>query len=401
MTTAFDPKMNRTAVANRIRPFQESLWLEIDDVLAKYPNVVYFGNGAPGKSLMPADRLAEATAAAWQEGNAMLSYGETEGYKPLRELISRRMSQIKATVDPDEILIINGSQEGMDIVGRTLIDPGDYVLVDAPVFPDAIRLYESHGATVIGMPIDAEGVIVDEVRSILDGLPAKPKFIYTIPTFQNPSGVTMTLERRQDLVNLARERDILLVEDDPYSAYRYEGETLPALRGLDPSVVYLGTFSKTIAPALRVGWICAPYPLYDQFFAVKEVMSIGNDRVMPRVVYHAAEGFLDKHIAWAREQYRLRRDTLIAGLSAHLPAEATWVTPQGGFFVWVELPETIDTDSLLEVAASEHGVVFLPGSWFYPGRTKHNFFRLSFSALEPEELAEGARRIGETLKATM
>jgi len=385
-------EMNRTAYADRLDVFQTSLWLEVDAMVDRHPDMIFFGNGGPAKSLMPADRLAEATATVWSEGLDMLTYGETEGYAPLRRLIVEQMAKVNAPAVAEEILVINGSQEGMDIIGRTLINPGDVVLVDAPTFPDAVRIYESHGATVLGMPMDDEGVIVDDVRAMLDRLPAKPKFIYTIPTFQNPTGVTMSLARRQALVDLARERDILIVEDDPYSAFRYEGETLPSLRALDPATVYLGTFSKTLSPGLRVGWISAPEPLYRQLFGLKEVMHIGNNRIATRLVYHAANGFIDGHVAWAREQYRARRDTLVAALEQYMPAGAEWLVPQGGFFLWVELPERYNTDDLL-AAAADNGVIFLPGSWFYPGRTKHNAFRLSFSSLDPDLMAEGVRRI--------
>jgi 2-aminoadipate transaminase len=386
----------RAATSRRIEPFRESVWLGVDAMFDRHPDMIFFGNGAPADDLMPLDRLKEASAAAWRDGTAALSYGETEGYRPLRELIAARMAAIGAPADPDEILLVNGSQEGMDIVGRTLLDPGDVALVEAPTFPEAIRLFASYEAAVVGVPMDAEGIVVAELARMLDRLEKPPKFLYTIPTFQNPTGVTMSLPRRRALVALARERGLLLVEDDPYSAFRYEGEPLPPLRALDPGSVYLGTFSKTIAPGLRVGWICAPKPLRDHFFAVKEVMSISNDRIMPRLVFHAAEGFLDGHVERARESYRARRDTLLAAMAEFLPPQASWTVPAGGFFVWVDLPEGTDTDALLAAAADE-GVIFLPGSWFFPGRSTTNGLRLSFSALPTERMAEGIRRLGRVI----
>jgi 2-aminoadipate transaminase len=386
-----------TGTSRRIAPFKESVWLGVDAMFDRHPDMIFFGNGAPANDLMPLDRLKWASAQAWEDGLNQLSYGETEGYAPLRELIVRQMAAIGAPATADEIVVVNGSQEGMDIVGRTLLHEGDIVLVEGPTFPDAIRLYQSHDAEVVGMEMDKDGIVVERLAALLDRLPRTPKFIYTIPTFQNPSGTTLPLDRRHALVNLARERGILLVEDDPYSAFRYEGEPLPPLRALEPNSVYLGTFSKTLAPGLRVGWISAPSPLFGHFFAVKEVMSISNSRLTTRVAYHAAAGgFLEEHVAVAREAYRIRRDTLLAAMEEYLPPQATWVRPEGGFFVWVDLPEEIDTDVLLTKAAA-NGVIFLPSSWFFPDRSKRNSFRLSFSAIPVEQMAEGIRRIGEVL----
>lgn len=400
-TATVDESMTTGSAANvaparRLAPFRESIWLVVDAMFERHPDMIFFGNGAPARDLMPVDRLREATAAAWEEGTAALSYGETEGYRPLRELIVERMAAAGAPANADEIIVVNGSQEGMDILGRALLDPGDIALVEGPTFPDAIRLFESNGAEIVAVPMDADGIIVADLPALLDRLPRPPKFLYTIPTFQNPTGLTMSLSRRHALAALAKERGLLLVEDDPYSAFRFEGDPLPSLRSLDPSSVYLGTFSKTIAPALRVGWISAPRPLYDHLFAVKEVMNISNDRIMPRLVYHAAEGFLDEHVARAREAYKTRRDTLLAAMNEYLPPQATWTVPEGGFFVWIDLPEDTNTDDLLERAA-DAGVIFLPGSWFYPGRSTTNGLRLSFSALPPERMAEGIRRLGTVI----
>ena len=382
--------------SRRIAPFSESVWLAIDALSEQRPDAIYFGNGAPAPELIPVERLQEASAAAWGEGAAALGYGETDGYRPLRELIARRMDALGAPADPAEILLVNGSQEGMDVVARALLEPGDIVLVEGPTFPEAVRLFASYEAEVVGMPMDGEGIVVDELPALLDALPRPPKFLYAIPTFQNPTGATMPASRRQALADLAAERSILLVEDDPYSAFRYDGEAPPPLRAYAPDSVYLGTFSKTLAPGLRSGWISAPRPLYDHFFAVKEVLNISNDRVMMRVVHHAADGFLDAHVAAARDVYRSRRDALLGAMEEYLPPRATWIRPEGGFFVWVDLEEGADTDALLESAAAA-GVIYLPGSWFFPGRTKRNGLRLSFSALPEEKLVEGMRRLGGVL----
>lgn len=390
---AADP---RYRPSRRIAPFAESVWLVIDGLAARTPDAIYFGSGAPAAELIPLARLKQGSAAAWTEGSGALGYGETDGYAPLRELIARRMADIGAPADPGEIILVNGSQEGMDVVGRALLEPGDVVLVEGPTFPEAIRLFASYEARVVGMPMDASGIVVEALPALLDSLPRPPKLIYTIPTYQNPRGVTLPEDRRRALAALARERGLLLVEDDPYSAFRYDGPSLPPLRGFDPSSVYLGTFSKTLAPGLRVGWIAAPRPLYDDLFAVKECLNISNDRVMARTVYHAAAGFLDDHVARAAAAYKQRRDALLAAMAEYFPPRATWVRPDGGFFVWVDLPPEVDTDVLLPTAA-EAGVLYLPGSWFFPDRGVRNGLRLSFSALPPDLLIEGARRLGGVL----
>ncbi len=382
--------------SRRIAPFSESVWLAIDALSEQRPDAIYFGNGAPAPELIPVERLREASAAAWGDGAAALGYGETDGYRPLRELIARRMDALGAPASPDEILLVNGSQEGMDVVARALLEPGDIVLVEAPTFPEAVRLFASYEAEVVGMPMDGEGIVVDDLPALLDALPQPPRFIYAIPTFQNPTGVTMPASRRQALADLAAERSILLVEDDPYSAFRYDGESPPPLRAYAPDSVYLGTFSKTLAPGLRSGWISAPRPLYDHLFAVKEVLNISNDRVMMRVVHHAADGFLDAHVAAVRDTYRSRRDALLGAMEEYLPPRATWHKPEGGFFVWIDLEEGADTDTLLGSAAAA-GIIYLPGSWFFPGRTRRNGLRLSFSALPEAKLVEGMRRLGGVL----
>ncbi|HEU5433970.1 MAG TPA: PLP-dependent aminotransferase family protein [Thermomicrobiales bacterium] len=387
--------------SRRIAPFRESIWLGMDALFQRHPDTIFFGNGAPAAELMPTERLRAASALAWADGAAALSYGETEGYRPLREFIARQMADIGATADPDEILVVNGSQEGMDILGRALLEPGDVILVEAPTFPDAIRLFASYEVDIVGVPVDADGADIEALPALLDRLRQPPKFFYTIPTFQNPTGSTMPAARRQALADLARERGLLLVEDDPYSAYRYDGEPLPALRWYEPSAVYLGTFSKTVAPGLRVGWMNAPRPLFDRFFEVKEAMNISNDRMMPRTVFHTVDGgFLAEHLTMARAAYRSRRDALLTALADYLPAEARWHRPAGGFFVWIELPERIDTDALLP-AAADAGVIYLPGSWFFPGRSRHNALRLSFSSVPEERMAEGIRRLSGVLAEAM
>jgi 2-aminoadipate transaminase len=387
------------ATSRRIEPFAASVWPWVDQMAERNPDAVFFGGGVPPAEIIPVDRLRHGAERAWDDGADILLYGEVRGYRPLRELIAARMAARGATVDPADILITNGAQQGIDLVARVFVDPGDIVLTEAPTFMDALRVFRSHEAEPVGVPVDAEGLQVDALAAILDRLPSRPKFLYTVPTYQNPMGVTLSPARRQALVALARERDLLIVEDDPYGDLVYDGSPEPTLRALDPEVVFLGTFSKILAPGLRVGWIASSPRLRDAFFNVKEGTDIHNERVMTRAVYHAAQGFLDDHVAASRAVYRRRRDAMLEALERFMPAGVTWTTPRGGFFLWVTLPEGYDTDAMLP-EATDRGVIYLPSSWFYPDRSWTRSMRLNFSSQPEERITEAMRCLAETIAAS-
>jgi 2-aminoadipate transaminase len=375
--------------ARRARAFEASPWAEAWDLVSRHPDPIYFGNGAPAREAQPLDRLREAGARAWAEADGILDYGEVEGYLPLRELIARRMAARGVAADPAEIMITNGSQQGIDFVARLMLDPGDQIVVEGPVYIGAMQTFDAYEAEYIIAPMDDEGLDVAALDRLLTATGARPKLIYTVPTFQNPTGITMTRARR----------GILVLEDDPYGELYFDEVPELALRALDPSVVHLGTFSKTIAPGIRVGWTVAPPRVMDLLLMAKEGSDIHTDRVITRTVYYTAEGFLDDHVASLRDLYRRRRDALLAGLETHLPSRVTWSCPGGGFFVWVRLPDGCDADLLLPRAARQ-GVAFLPGSWFYPaGQKVHNGLRMSFSSLPIERIEEGTRRLGKAIEA--
>ena len=383
-------------ISKRIEPFATSVWPWVDEMSERNPNAVFFGGGVPPTDVIPVDRLRYGSDLAWSDGPETLLYGEVRGFKPLRELIARRMAMRGADVDPSQILLTNGAQQGIDLVARVFVDPGDIVLTEAPTFMDALRVFRSHEAEAIGVPVDEEGLNIDALQAILDRLPKPPKFLYTIPTYQNPMGVTLSTQRRQQLVDLARERGLVIIEDDPYGELSYDGDPVPTLRSLDPDVVFLGTFSKVLAPGLRVGWIVTPPSLNPAFFNVKEGTDIHNERIMTRAIYHAAEGFLDDHIAKTREIYRKRRDAMVAGLEEYMPPGVTWMTPEGGFFLWATLPEQYNTDVMLP-NATDRGIIFLPSSWFYPDTSWTRSLRLNFSAHPEERIMEAMRALGEAI----
>ena len=384
--------------SRRIEPFAASVWPWVDELSERNPEAVFFGGGVPPTEVIPVDRLREGMEHAWADGAEILLYGEVKGYKPLRDLIAARMGARGATVDPADVLITNGSQQGIDLVARVFVDPGDVVLTEAPTFMDALRVFRSHEAELVGVPVDEEGLQVDAMAALLERLPKRPKFLYTVPTYQNPMGVTMSPPRRRALVDLAHEWEIPIVEDDPYGDLAFDGETVPTLKALDPEVIFLGTFSKILAPGLRVGWVASSPALREAFFNVKEGTDIHNERIMTRAVYHAATGFLDDHVATTREIYRKRRDAMLDALERTMPAGVEWTTPGGGFFLWVTLPEGHDTDAMLP-DATDRGVIYLPSTWFYPDRSWSRSMRLNFSSQPEERIIEAMDRLAETIRA--
>jgi 2-aminoadipate transaminase len=387
-----------TETSRRIEPFAASVWPWVDQMAERNPEAVFFGGGVPPTEAIPIARLREGADQAWADGAETLLYGEVRGYRPLRELIVERMAARGAIVDPADVLITNGAQQGIDLAARIFIDPGDIVLTEEPTFMDALRVFRSHEAEPVGVPVDDEGLQVEALAALLDRLPKRPKFLYTMPTYQNPMGVSMSTARRRALVDLAQERGIVIVEDDPYGDLSYDGDPPPTLKSLDPEVIFLGTFSKVLAPGLRVGWVASSPRLREAFFNVKEGTDIHNERIMTRTVYHSARGFLDEHIAATREIYRARRDAMLAGLEREMPAGVRWTTPRGGFFLWVTLPEQCETDAMLP-DATDRGVIYLPSSWFYPDRSWTRSLRLNFSAQPEERIAEAMRRLAETISA--
>jgi 2-aminoadipate transaminase len=394
-------------LARRAPAFQQSVWETVDRlVTGAGPDTIYFGNGTPSRELIPFEEMRIANQRAWEdikETPGALDYGDAPGYPPLRDLIGRRMEHVGVTADRSNILITNGSQQAIDYLCRLVLEPGDAIVVEGPTYLGALQVFDAYEVEYITIPVDEHGLKIDLLRERLDGLAIMPKLIYTIPTFQNPTGVTMPLERRTALVELARERDILILEDDPYGELWVDEPPPPALRSLDEQVAYLGTFSKTIAPGIRSGWVVTPPGFMEMLTIMKEVSDIHGERVMMRTVCHAVEGFLDDHLVKARALYKTRRDAMLAGLEHHMPSGTAWSRPGGGFFVWITLPDGLNAVELLPEAVA-HGVAYLAGEWFYPGyrepSAKRNL-RLNFSTLSEERIEEGLRRLGAVVRAAL
>lgn len=386
-------------LARRARAFEADPWgAEVPG--GQHPDPIYFGNGAPAAEIQPLDRLQRAAERAWIEVGGKLGYGEREGWLPLRELIAERMVLRGVNVEPDDLFVTNGSQQGIDLLARMFLDPGDSIIVEAPTYIGAMQVFDAYEATYISCPVDEFGLCTDALAEILRTTNPVPKLLYTIPTFQNPTGHSMTLERRRELLELTEAYGVIVVEDDPYGEIYFSSEApAPALRSLSDRVVYLGSFSKTIAPALRVGWTIAPADLIPLLIIAKEGADIHSNRIETRIVYHTATDFLDDHVGRIRGYYRDRRDLLFDSLTTHMPDQITFRRPQGGFFVWCDLPPGTSAEELLEFAAS-FGVAFLPGSWFYPGYAgPAEGMRLSYSSLPIERIPEGAKRLAAATEA--
>ena len=373
--------------------------------LTAQPQVISLAGGLPDMSVFPAEVLARITAQVAAEASTRaLQYGPTEGLDDVREAIVRVMAAEGMTsVEPDDILVTTGGQQVIDLVCRTLVDPGDVIIAEAPTYPGAVPCFGSFEADVVQIAMDADGMRVDELEETLDRLERegrRPKFIYTIPTFHNPGGVTMSLPRRQRLVEVARERELLVLEDNPYGLLRYEGEPLPTLYALDGGefVIYLGTFSKILSSGIRLGWAVAPGPVFHKLNIGKQAADLCSSSLSQLFVStYFRSGLWDEQMARFKEVYRRRRDVMLDALAEFFGPEAAWTRPEGGLFLWATLPDYIDTTDLL-ARALEDDVAFVPGRAAYLDGRGGSSMRLNFSGVTEDDIREGVRRIGKVVR---
>jgi 2-aminoadipate transaminase len=367
------------------------------DELMTHPDPIRFTGGTPSPGFVPIDHLREANQRAWDVDDPVMFYGDTDGYPPLRARISQRMAQRGVDVEPDRVMITNGAQQGLDLLSRVLLDPGDTVIVEAPTYFGGLQVFDMYQARYESVEMDAGGMIPESLEAALDRA-ERPKFIYTIPTYQNPTGATIAPERRSKLIELANRYNVPIVEDDPYGELWFGDEGAPPLRADNDDVIYLGTFSKTIAPAIRMGWMCPPPELQQTLQHAKEASDISSDRIVQRMVVQATDaGWLDIHLNEARKDYAARAKALEAAMKEHMPEGTTWSTPEGGFFFWVTLPDESDSYELMFEAAKD-GVVYLPGTLFYADGRKSSSLRLGFTTLPMKRYEEGIARLGKALK---
>jgi 2-aminoadipate transaminase len=365
----------------------------------------------PAPDVFPVEQVRAAVERVLDEHGAQaLQYGTTEGYTPLREMLARHTTRYGLHITSDNILITSGSQQALDLLGKVFINRGDRVLVEEPTYLGALQAWNSYGAEYITVRMDEDGMDTGQIESAFR---AGPKFIYVLPNFQNPTGVTLSLERRKKLVTLADRYGVPIVEDDPYGQLRYEGTHLPPVAVLDErswhkgefsysgNVIYLSTFSKILAPGLRLGWVVAPPEVIRKLAQAKQGTDLHTSTFTQMVAYEVAkDGFLDRHITLIRKVYSERRDVMIEAMRELFPDGVKWTEPSGGLFLWVTLPESLDATELLKKAL-ECGVAFVPGASFFACGGGHNTFRLNFSNAKPEAIREGISRLGAVLKAEL
>ncbi len=367
---------------------------------ASRPDMISLSGGMPEVSKVPVAAVAQAASeAVMHEGAAALQYGSSQGREQIRSVISELMAEIGVRLTPDEVVVTAGAQQALDLLAKTFVNPGDVIITEGPTYVGALQAFSAYQPDIRCIPMDDDGMRMDLLEAELKRVgPRGAKFIYTIPNFQNPAGVTMSPDRRRRLLELAREFDIPVVEDDPYGRLRFEGGHMKPLRSLDDEVIYLGTFSKIFAPGLRLGWVTAPKPILAKILLVKQ----GADLCGSNFAQVTAERYFlgtrwRKVLQGLTATYAERRNAMLDALDEHFPSEARWTRPDGGFFVWVEMPMYVDCASMLAEAV-EHGVTFVPGDGFYPDGRGRNCMRLAFCYAEPDKITEGIRRLAEVLE---
>jgi GntR family transcriptional regulator/MocR family aminotransferase len=374
---------------------------ELDRMLesVSHPDLISFAGGMGDSELFPADDFRKTLQKVLRrDSTGALGYGDRTGYPPLRANIAQVLTSQGIPTHPDHVLITSGSQQALALVAHLLLRPGDVVLIESPTYTGAIDLFRSLDVRLLGIPLDEQGMRVEQVEDALRS--SRPRLIYTIPTFHNPTGTCMNGHRRRQLVALADRYNVPILEDDFVGDLRYEGRAQPALKALDAGgrVIYVSTFSKMLMPGLRVGFLVASGPVYERLLACKRVTDLATSNLMQRALEaYITVGRYQAHLRRACQIYRRRRDAMLDALRRYLPASAQWLPPRGGLFVWLQLPVGLSANKLYPVAAEE-GVTFAPGSLFFPAERTQFYLRLNFAMHPPDVIGEGIRRLGRALE---
>jgi len=370
--------------------------------VANRPEVVSLAGGMPNIADLPLDAVGDSIATLIKtRGTQAMQYGSGQGEERIREQICEVMAEEQITAHADDVTITTGSQQALDLVTRTFIDPGDVILAEAPSYVGALGTFRAYQAQVVHVAMDENGLLPDALEQAIVSLRAegrRVKFLYTIPNFNNPSGITLSLERRHQVLDVAKRHDLLIIEDNPYGLLTLESDPLPAIRSFDAEqVIYLGSFSKTFAPGFRIGWALAPHAVREKLVLAQESATL----CPPVFSQFAISTYLETwdwrgQIKAFRSMYKERRDAMFEGLTENMPQGTTWTRPGGGFFVWVTLPEGLDSQAMLPRAVSAR-VAYVPGPAFYADGFGTRFMRLSYCFPTPERIIEGTRRLGEVL----
>ncbi|AOY93301.1 2-aminoadipate aminotransferase [Cupriavidus sp. USMAA2-4] len=379
------------AISRRAQQLTSSAIREILKVTER-PEVISFAGGLPSPATFPVAEMEAAVARVFADNpQAALQYAATEGYLPLREFVAKRYQ-----VDVERVLITTGSQQALDLIAKVMIDPGSPVLVETPSYLGALQAFSLFEPEFVSVPTDDQGLLPE---SLTAELTAGARFLYALPNFQNPTGRRLPLERRQALVARARELGLLLVEDDPYGELSYAGSQLPSLLSMNPDgVIYMGSFSKILAPGMRLGFVIAPPELHFKLCQAKQASDLHTPSFTQRIAYETIrDGLLERHIPTIRELYGKQCRFMLDSLARHMPEGVRWNAPEGGMFIWVELPEGLDSMALLEQAV-QRNVAYVPGAPFYASNPRRNTLRLAFVTVSPERIEQGVAILGELFR---
>jgi 2-aminoadipate transaminase len=384
--------------AERAEKLQSSAIREILKVTMR-PEIISFAGGLPSPETFPVNHMRAAFEKVLSnQGKVALQYGPTDGYAPLREWIADWLSTADARIVPEQVLMVSGSQQGLDLLGKVLIDHGSKVLVETPSYLGALQAFSLYEPEFVSVPTDDHGLMPEALDSIGQGA----CLLYALPNFQNPTGRTMTVERREQLVATCARMGIPLIEDDPYGALCYRGEPLPKMLTMNPGgVIYMGSFSKVLTPGIRLGYVVAPVPLIRKLEQAKQAADLHTAQLTQMVVYEAIkDGFLASHIPTIRKLYSDQCQAMLTALDEFFPKSVSWTKPEGGMFIWLTLPKHIDTMKLLDEAIAQH-VAFVPGAPFFANAPQHNMLRLSFVTVSPEKIREGVAKLGKLIAAKL
>ncbi|GAX03119.1 aminotransferase [Secundilactobacillus pentosiphilus] len=363
------------------------------------PKVISFAGGLPAPELFPVEDLKKVTNEVYDEsGREALQYSIAAGYPKLREQIAKRMNRSGIKCDIDNIMITTGSQQSIDLTAKLFVNPGDTVIVEQPTYLCALDVFRSYGAHMVGVPMDDDGMKMDALEQAVKDNP-NTKFIYTVPSFQNPTGRTMTADRRQKMIEIADKYNIMILEDDPYGAIRFAGKDVAPVKTFehDERVIYMSTFSKILAPGLRIGWIVAEKALVKKFTLMKQTVDVHSDNLTQHIIAkYMAEYNIDDHIAKIRDVYRRREGLMMDAIKKYFPKDARYSHPEGGLFIWVEVPG-VDTPSLFNTCI-DHDVAFVPGEPFYADKVIPGTFRLNYSNMQDDKIVTGIERLGNAIK---
>lgn len=384
--------------AQRAEQLQSSVIREILKITMR-PDIISFAGGLPSPATFPVEHMKAAfDTVLSQQGKVALQYGPSDGYAPLREWIADSLSIDGVTIEADQVLMVSGSQQALDLLGKVLIEDRSKVLVETPSYLGALQAFSVYQPEFVSIPTDEFGLLPEEIENIADGA----RLLYALPNFQNPTGRTMSVERRFALVEICARLGLPLIEDDPYGALSYRGEPLPKMLTMNPNgVIYLGSFSKVLTPGIRLGYVVAPKPLVRKLEQAKQAADLHTSQLTQMVVYEAIkDGFLARHIPSIRTLYGNQCQAMLDALSEFFPEGVSWNRPEGGMFIWVTLPAHIDAMQLLEEAIAQH-VAFVPGAPFYANEPEKNTLRLSFVTVPPEKIREGVQTLAKLIAAKL